>query len=185
MPDKYSASAGLMSAKDYKSQEHLVSDFTVTQALSIPYEITVTIVSSTFDAQDQLGQLLTVNRYSNESGSNKLQRTFNGVVTRIEQLGLDANFQFLQFRVILKPWFWLLKHTHSFRVYQTQTTKDIISDIFDNAGFKGKYKLSSLPSTKENIACSTMNQIMTSLFDYLQKKDCTSISSINPAIIQW
>ena len=123
--------------------------------------------------QDQLGQLLTVNRYSNESGSNKLQRTFNGVVTRIEQMGLDLNFQFLQFRVILKPWFWLLKHTHSFRVYQTQTTKDIISDIFDNAGFKGKYKLSSLPSTKrENIACSTMNQIMTSLFDYLQKKDC-------------
>ena len=49
MPDKYSASAGLMSAKDYKSQEHLVSDFTVTQALSIPFEITATIVSSTFD----------------------------------------------------------------------------------------------------------------------------------------
>ncbi|WP_341661430.1 type VI secretion system tip protein TssI/VgrG [Vibrio sp.] len=148
MPDKYSASAGLMSAKDYKSQEHLISDFIVTQALSIPFEITATIVSSTFDAQDQLGQLLTINRYSNESGSNKLQRTFNGVITRIEQMGLDANFQFMQFRVILKPWFWLLTHTHSFRVYQTQTTKDIISDIFDNAGFKGKYKLSSLPSTK-------------------------------------
>lgn len=148
MPDKYSASAGSMSAKDYKSQEHLISDLVVTQALSTPFEITATIVSSTFSAQDQLGQLLTINRYSNESGNNKLQRTFNGVIARIEQMGLDSNLKFMQYRVTLRPWFWLLTHTHSFRVYQTQSTKDIISDIFDNAGFKGKYKLSSLPSTK-------------------------------------
>ncbi|GLT18003.1 hypothetical protein GCM10007938_17810 [Vibrio zhanjiangensis] len=148
MPDKYSASAGSMSAKDYKSQEHLISDLVVTQALSTPFEITATIVSSTFSAQDQLGQLLTINRYSNESGNNKLQRTFNGVIARIEQMGLDSNLKFMQYRVTLRPWFWLLSHTHSFRVYQNQSTKDIISDIFDNAGFKGKYKLSSLPSTK-------------------------------------
>ncbi|MBU2898834.1 type VI secretion system Vgr family protein [Vibrio hepatarius] len=148
MADKYSASASLISAKDYKNQEHLVSDFIVTQALSVSFEITATIVSSTFSSQEQLGQLLTINRYSNESGSNKLQRTFNGVIARIEQMGLDANLQFMQYKLTLRPWFWLLTHTHSFRVYQTQSTKDIISDIFDTAGFKGKYKLSSLPSTK-------------------------------------
>ena len=148
MADKYSASANLISAKDYKNQEHTVSEFTVTQALSTPFEITAVLVSSSFSVKDQLGQLLTINRYSNESGSNKLQRSFNGVIARIEQMGLDANLQFMQYRITLRPWFWLLTHTHSFRVYQTQTTKDIISDIFDNAGFKGKYKLSSLPSTK-------------------------------------
>ena len=121
MADKYSASASLISAKDYKNQEHTVSEFTVTQALSTPFVITATLVSSSFSVKDQLGQLLTINRYSNESGSNKLQRSFNGVIARIEQMGLDANLQFMQYRITLKPWFWLLTHTHSFRVYQTQS----------------------------------------------------------------
>ncbi|MBN3493155.1 type VI secretion system Vgr family protein [Vibrio neptunius] len=165
MADKYSASANLISAKDYKNQEHTVSEFTVTQALSTPFEITAVLVSSSFSVKDQLGQLLTINRYSNESGSNKLQRSFNGVIARIEQMGLDANLQFMQYRITLRPWFWLLTHTHSFRVYQTQTTKDIISDIFDNAGFKGKYKLSSLPSTKREY-CLQYNE---SDFDFVTR----------------
>ncbi|NOJ24628.1 type VI secretion system Vgr family protein [Vibrio coralliilyticus] len=165
MADKYSASASLISAKDYKNQEHTVSEFTVTQALSTPFEITAILVSSSFSVKDQLGQLLTINRYSNESGSNKLQRSFNGVIARIEQMGLDANLQFMQYRITLKPWFWLLTHTHSFRVYQTQSTKDIVSDIFDNAGFKGKYKLSSLPSTKREY-CLQYNE---SDFDFVTR----------------
>ncbi|MDN3610112.1 type VI secretion system Vgr family protein [Vibrio ostreicida] len=165
MADKYSASASLISAKDYKNQEHTVSEFTVSQALSTPYEITATLVSSSFSVKDQLGQPLTVNRYSNESGSSKLQRSFNGMISRIEQIGLDANLTFMQYKVTLRPWFWLLTHTHAFRVYQNMSTKDIISDVFDNAGFKGKYTLSSLPSTKREY-CLQYNE---SDFDFVTR----------------
>ena len=39
MADKYSSSASLMSAKDSSNQEHIISNATVRQALSEPFEI--------------------------------------------------------------------------------------------------------------------------------------------------
>ncbi|MGI1900568.1 contractile injection system protein, VgrG/Pvc8 family, partial [Vibrio campbellii] len=131
MADKYSSSASLMSAKDSSNQEHIISNATVKQALSEPFEIKALLVSSGFDMQDQLGQFLTINRYFNESGSNTLNRSYNGIVTLIQHLGMDSNLQNHQYEITLKPWFWLLKHTHSFRVYQNQSTQEIVSDIFD------------------------------------------------------
>ncbi|MEF1261246.1 type VI secretion system tip protein TssI/VgrG [Vibrio harveyi] len=165
MADKYSSSASLMSAKDSSNQEHIISNATVKQALSEPFEIKVMLVSSGFDMQDQLGQFLTINRYFNESGSNTLNRSYNGIVTLIQHLGMDSNLQNHQYEITLKPWFWLLKHTHSFRVYQNQSTQEIVSDIFDNAGFKGNYKISSMPSTKREY-CLQYNE---SDFDFVSR----------------
>ncbi len=165
MADKYSSSASLMSAKDSSNQEHIISNATIKQALSEPFEIKAMLVSSGFDMQEQLGQFLTINRYFNESGSNTLNRSYNGVVTLIQHLGMDSNLQNHQYEITLKPWFWLLKHTHSFRVYQNQSTQEIVSDIFDNAGFKGNYKISSMPSTKREY-CLQYNE---SDFDFVSR----------------
>lgn len=61
---------------------------------------------------------------------------------------MDSNLQYSSYRVTLRPWFWLLKHTHSFRVYQTQSTKDIVSDVLTQAGFSGSFKAGTMPSSK-------------------------------------
>lgn len=165
MAEKYSPSAGLISAKDYKGQTHRVSQFSVTQSLSEPFTISATLVSSNFDIQSQLGQLLTVNRYTNVAGSSTLNRSFNGIITKIENLGMDANLQYAMFQVTLMPWLALLKHSHAFRVYQNQSTKDIVSDIFDNAGFKGCYKIAKMPTTKREY-CLQYNE---SDFDFVTR----------------
>lgn len=165
MADKYSASASMMSVVDYKSQTHQVSQFSVTQTLSHPFEIHVTVIATGFVPSDQLGQLLTVNRYSNNSGTAKLSRSYNGIVTRVENLGMDSNLQYALYRVTLKPWLELLKHSLAFRVYQNQSTKDIVSDIFDNAGFKGCYSVSKMPSTKREY-CVQYNE---SDFDFVNR----------------
>ncbi|EGA67595.1 type VI secretion system tip protein VgrG [Vibrio brasiliensis] len=165
MAEKYSASASPISAKDYKGQEHTISQFSVTQSLSQSFSISATLISSNFDAQSQLGQLLTVNRYSNLAGSSTLSRSYNGIVTRIENQGMDSNLQYAVYQVTLKPWLELLKHTHAFRVYQNQSTKDIVSDIFDNAGFKGCYKIAKMPSTKREY-CLQYNE---SDFDFVTR----------------
>jgi len=148
MAENFSATSGPMSAKDYQGQDHAISQFSVTQTLSEPFLVTATLISNSFDIQNQLGQLLTINRYSNVSGSSTLSRSYNGIITGVKSLGMDGNLQFALYEVTLKPWLELLKHTHSFRVYQNQSTKDIVSDIFDNAGFKGCYKVAKMPTTK-------------------------------------
>ncbi|RTZ14511.1 type VI secretion system tip protein VgrG [Vibrio aquaticus] len=148
MAENFSATSGPMSAKDYKGQEHAISQFSITQTLSEPFQINATLISNSFDIQSQLGQLITVNRYSNQSGSDTLSRSYNGVITAIKSLGMDGNLQFALYEITLRPWTELLKHTHAFRVFQNQSTKDIVSDIFDNAGFKGCYKIAKMPATK-------------------------------------
>ncbi|MCL9783145.1 type VI secretion system tip protein VgrG [Vibrio sp. S4M6] len=165
MSDRYTASASSISAKDYKGKEHSVTEFTVTEELSKPFEIKLTLVSSTFEVSSQIGQKLTVNRYDNESGSLKLSRSYNGVITHIQQTGLDSTLQYTSYEIILRPWLWLLTQTHAFRVYQTKSTKDIVSDIFTNAGFSGSFKVNSLPSTKREY-CLQYNE---SDFDFVSR----------------
>ncbi len=148
MADQFSSTAGTMAATDSSNQEHLVSHFSVTEALSEPFYIELTLVSKTFSTPSQLGQSLTVHRYDTSDGSLKLQQTFNGIVTKVTHQGLDANLQYTSYKVELRPWFWLLQHSHNFRVYQNQSTKEIISDILDNSGVSSSYSANSLPSTK-------------------------------------
>ena len=60
MAEKYSASASKMSAIDYKGKDHKISEFSVNQTLSEPFEIIATVISNNFDLKNQLGQLMTV-----------------------------------------------------------------------------------------------------------------------------
>jgi len=165
MADQFSPSASSMSAKDSKNQQHSVSHFRVSEFLSEPFLIELTLVSKSFSIADQLGQKLTVSRYDSSEGSLKLVRSFNGVVAEVQHLGMDANLQYSSYRVVLKPWLWLLTHSHEFRVYQNQSTKDIVCDIFDNAGFNGAYQASNLPSTKREY-CLQYNE---SDFDFVTR----------------
>ncbi|MEZ8783648.1 type VI secretion system Vgr family protein [Vibrio splendidus] len=148
MTDNFSPSASTIVAKDSKSNEHAVSDFAISEYLSKPFKIELTIISKSFVIDDQLGQKLSITRFVNDTDNLTATRVFNGIVTQVQLLGMDGNLQYSSYRVTLRPWFWLLKHTHSFRVYQNQSTKDIISDVLTQAGFSGSYKTGTMPSSK-------------------------------------
>ncbi|PMJ92418.1 type VI secretion system tip protein TssI/VgrG [Vibrio sp. 10N.261.55.A7] len=148
MAEQFSASASSISAIDYNGIEHVVTTSKIHEALSEPFKIEITLVSKSFSIESQLGQNIAVNHYINQSGSLKLSNTVNGVITHIQHNGMDDKLQYSSYNIILRPWFWLLKHTHNFRVYQNQSTKDIVSDIFSQAGFSGEVKYGSLPSAK-------------------------------------
>ncbi|MGD8112157.1 type VI secretion system Vgr family protein [Vibrio sp. TRT 17S01] len=163
MAGQFSASASTMSAKDYKNEEHTVTSFQVIDSLSVPFEIVVTLISNSFDLQDQLGQSLTLQRFANQSGNLTKSKTFNGIITEIQHLSIDSNLQYSSYQIILRPWLSLLKYTHGFRVYQNQSTKEIITDVFNSAGFSGQYQLNNLPATKREY-CLQYNE---SDFDFV------------------
>jgi len=165
MPEQLSPSASTLVAVDSSNKQHTVINLSVTQRLSEPFIITLTLVSKSFDLQSQLGQKLAVNRYSNNSDNLELSRTFNGIITQIQHLGMDDNLQYSTYKITLRPWFWLLTHTHSFRVYQNLSTSDIVSDIFKNAGFSGSFTVTNLPKTKREY-CVQYNE---SDFDFVSR----------------
>ncbi|WP_394140065.1 type VI secretion system Vgr family protein [Vibrio chagasii] len=165
MTDNFSPSASTIVAKDSKSNEHAVSDLTISEYLSKPFKIELTLISKSFVIDDQLGQNLAVTRFVNDTDNLTATRVFNGIVTQVQLLGMDSNLQYSSYRVTLRPWFWLLKHTHSFRVYQSLSTKDIVSDVLTQAGFSGSFKTGTMPSSKREY-CVQYNE---SDFDFVTR----------------
>jgi len=165
MTDAFSPSTSTIVAIDANNNEHAVSDLTASEYLSSPFKIEFTLISKSFEIEDQLGQKIALKRFINNTDNLTLSRVFNGVVTKIQRIGMDSNLQYFSYQVTVRPWFWLLKHTHSFRVYQNLSTKDIISDIFSNTGFTGSFKTSTLPSSKREY-CVQYNE---SDFDFVSR----------------
>ncbi|WP_394251151.1 type VI secretion system Vgr family protein [Vibrio profundi] len=165
MTDNFSPATSTIVAKDANSNEHAVSELTVSEYLSRPFKIELTLISKNFEIDEQLGQKISIKRYINDTDNLTLSRAFNGIVTQVQLVGMDSNLQYSSYRVTIRPWFWLLKHTHSFRVYQSQSTKDIVSDIFTLAGFSGAFKTGTLPSSKREY-CVQYNE---SDFDFVTR----------------
>ena len=60
-------------------------------------------------------------------------REFNGFVTRFALLG--ARGRHALYRVVLRPWLWLLSHTRGSRIFHKKTVPAILKQIFRERGF--------------------------------------------------
>ena len=60
-------------------------------------------------------------------------RIFNGVLTRTRWTGIRDTFH--SYKMVLRPWFWLLGHQANCRIFLNKTVLDIIKDVFTSAGF--------------------------------------------------
>ncbi len=67
------------------------------------------------------------------------ERVFNGVLVEGEWLGKGAEEQH-GYRLVLRPWLWLLSRTSDCRIFEDKTAPDIIKTVFDDRGFN-QYKL--------------------------------------------
>lgn len=75
-------------------------------------------------------------------------RTFHGIVRRFTLVGLFEREAVYHAEVV--PKFWLLTLTSDCRVYQEQTTKDIVSLVFNEFGITdAEFRLQATPPTRE------------------------------------
>ncbi|MCY9873348.1 type VI secretion system Vgr family protein [Vibrio barjaei] len=157
MADLYLASTSEFTAKDYKNNEYLVTHATIQERFFEPFEINLQLVAKGLSASDQLGQTMTLNRYTFESGSQSLVRSFHGYIAKIVCTGFDETQQYAFYNITLRPWLWLLNFSKKSRVFQNQSTKDIVSSVFSDAGFSSLFTAKSLPSTKREY-CIQFNE---------------------------
>ncbi|USD28420.1 type VI secretion system tip protein VgrG [Pseudoalteromonas sp. SCSIO 43201] len=107
----------------------------------------VELVTDGDDGTSLLGETLTVNWYQDVAGRPNNLLEYQAYVAEITELESGAD-SVRRFQLVLKSWLWLLRFNRTYRIYQGQSVKDILSDIFDNAGFKGMYKFGTMPSAK-------------------------------------
>lgn len=65
---------------------------------------------------------------------NQQQRTFNGIVSRFVYGEVKAD-NLRVYRMTMVPWLWFLTRTSGHRIFQNKTSKEIITQVFQDLGF--------------------------------------------------
>lgn len=127
-----------------------LTGFTVDEALGEPYKMDVEAVSeqANIDFDKLLGRVCGMRLSLSED---KI-RWFYGHLTAAQSVGSEAG-GLSRYRLVLRPWFWLLNYRVDCRIFHKKTVKEIIEKVFTDAGFsKGTdFKLNMLKEVYEQI----------------------------------
>ena len=108
-----------------------ITRFDGTEGLSEMFEFRIEAVSDEenidFDRALGLNATLSFNTY--DIG----KRYFDGILTEAQWLGV-RNTDYV-YRVVLRPWLWLLGHKTDSRIFSNMTAPDIIAQVFSAHGF--------------------------------------------------
>ncbi len=113
----------------------VLKSFSGNEALGEPFEFQVEALSEreNVDFDKVLGQACTIRLKTYE----QKQRFFCGILTNAQWVGSEVGEQqhYSQYRLVLRPWFWLLAHRADCRIFLDENVKDIIQKVFTDAGF--------------------------------------------------
>jgi type VI secretion system secreted protein VgrG len=104
--------------------------FDGTEGLSELFEFRIDALSETadIDFNKAIGKQCTLKfkTYGQE-------REFSGLMVEAQWLGVKQDNY--SYRVVLRPWLWLLSHTSDCRIFQDKKAPDIIKQVFEDRGF--------------------------------------------------
>jgi type VI secretion system secreted protein VgrG len=85
------------------------------------------------DFDQALGRACTIRLKTYE----QKQRFFCGILTNAQWVGSEVGDQqeYSRYRLVLRPWFWLLAHRANCRIFLDKNVKDIIQKVFTDAEF--------------------------------------------------
>ena len=107
------------------------------------FQIEVLSKNHSIKPEDLIGKTVTL------TIQDKQKRSFHGYVSRLS-FGEIKPGNLRQYRLQMVPWLWFLSKTHNHRVFQEKTTKDIVSQVFNDLGFNDfEFKLSGSTNTRE------------------------------------
>ncbi|HEX8722797.1 MAG TPA: type VI secretion system tip protein TssI/VgrG [Pyrinomonadaceae bacterium] len=109
----------------------LVRGFAGEEHISAPFRFDVEMVSEdpALDFAAVVGKGATVTLHLNDGGLHH----FHGLVERFVQEDNDGRFT--TYHAELRPWLWMLTKTADCRVFQNQTTPEIVKALFSELGF--------------------------------------------------
>jgi len=111
--------------------EFLLTAFEGTDALSTLFEYQLTVLSSNHNVkpEDLIGEEVTVNI------NTRHKAVFHGIINRFAY-GDIRGHNMREYHFTMVPWMWFLSQTENRRVFQNKNTKDIVTKVFNDLGFK-------------------------------------------------
>lgn len=110
----------------------LLEKFTARERLSHPFEVVAEVlaVEGETDFTPHLGSGVSI---AVNDGRELVDRSFHGVLFEAEAIGGQQTY--VRYRLVLRPWLHLLKFGRKSRIFQKMSVKDIINQVFKDAGF--------------------------------------------------
>jgi type VI secretion system secreted protein VgrG len=111
--------------------ELLLTAFEGSEHLSNLFEFHLTALSSNHNIkpEDLIGEEITVNINA------KHKVTFHGLINSFAY-GDVLGHNMREYRFTMVPWLWFLSRTEGRRIFQNKNTKEIVSKVFNDLGFK-------------------------------------------------
>ena len=106
----------------------------VSEGLSELFEIRIDAISEDGDVDfsDALGANCAI-KFSIEYGE---PRSFSGVLAEAQHTGQVGDEEYYAYRLVLRPWFWLLTRCSDCRIFHDMTSIDIINKVFQKHGMQ-------------------------------------------------
>jgi type VI secretion system secreted protein VgrG len=112
-----------------------VRSFSAYEGLGEPFEIQIDALSEkeNIDFDKALGQPCSIKLKT----YGQKERFFWGILTHAQWIGSEAGGKqdYSQYRLVLRPWFWLLNHSANCRIFLDKDVKEIIEKVFSDLGF--------------------------------------------------
>ncbi|GJD47758.1 Actin cross-linking toxin VgrG1 [Methylobacterium crusticola] len=110
----------------------VLARFEADEGLSELFEYRIDALSpnQNIDFSKSIGRACTVTVNSYDGA----ERNFNGILVEAQWVGVQQNLY--AYRLVLRPWLWLLGRRADCRIFKEKNVIKIIKEVFDTAGFK-------------------------------------------------
>lgn len=118
-------------ASSLPKDELLLTSIEGIESISDIFEFEITVLSKNHGLKPEqlIGKPATV------TIQNDIKRTFNGYISRFVY-GEVKSDNLRTYQLTMVPWLWFLTKTNQHRIFQNKTTKEIVSQVFNDLGFK-------------------------------------------------
>jgi len=144
-------------AVDSKGNNFVITRLVYRDRLSETPELEVDLQCQDISPEEWLGEAIGCDLFDAPGSSRKAVRSFSGIVTAVKHISSNSLERFSLHRLRIQSWFGLLSYSRNYRVFQQKSTQEIVTSIFDELGFKGRYKVDDMPSTKREY-CLQFNE---------------------------
>ena len=145
-------------ARDESGGAFVVSDMEITETLSQPFQVLLTLISGKFQEKEALGQKLTLIYQPGLDLNRTKQFVLNGVITSVSAVSPPGGKENIIWRLELAPWFGILKLRTQCRIFQNMDAQQIIQSICSDYTFDTSVEFKSGSNLKSRTFCVQYNE---------------------------
>ncbi|MRI33749.1 hypothetical protein EOPP23_12200 [Endozoicomonas sp. OPT23] len=135
-------------AKPEGSDELIATELHSRESLGAPFEHRAIVLGRNLDHSAFLGKGISFCYQPTQASSRVRERFFHGFCIQLRELGQQQYYDYDMYEVISQPWTWFLDQRINCRIFQQQTTSDIVRAICKEHSFHSQLDIKASGGSK-------------------------------------